>query len=66
MMDADEMLEVALVLQGEAGDMRESLDKAQPRTSREQWEALDSLVSAAAHLLTASQKLCQHEERMNG
>jgi hypothetical protein len=56
-MDPDEMFEVALVLQGEAGDLREHLDKAQPRTTKEQWEALDALISASNHLLIASQKL---------
>ena len=66
MMDADEMFEVGSVLLDEAVQLRAALNEAQPRTTREQWEVLDNLNSAAQHMLTASQKMFAHEEGLAG
>jgi hypothetical protein len=50
MMEPDEALDVSNVLHTQAEEMKAELDAAQPRTTREQWQALDVLRHAADDL----------------
>jgi hypothetical protein len=62
-MTVDELLEMSQLLSREADLFRAELNDAQPRTTKEQWDAWDCLRDAAAYLRSAAIKLSIHEEK---